>query len=101
MHRFDRKWGKSELIMEGVEEEFRYFQIFRYSFFLTFMGNVINENTAVFINLLYLLHLSLGNWLSLKAGVGSALSGVSSGPLSALVCGVREAVEEGHLLSQA
>lgn len=65
------------------------------------LGNVINENTSVFINLLYLLHLSLGNWLSLKAGVGSALSGVSSGPLSALVCGVREAVEEGHLLSQA
>lgn len=50
---------------------------------------------------LYPLHLSLGDGLSLKPGVGPALAGVSSGPLGALArCGLSEAVEEGHLLCQ-
>lgn len=49
----------------------------------------------------YLLHLSLGDGLSLKPRAGPAKAGVSPRPLRRLVCGVREAVEEGHLLSQA
>ncbi len=50
-------------------------------------------------SLLYLLHLSLGNGLSLKPGVGPALAGVSSPSLGGLARSLSEAVEEGHLLS--
>ena len=52
------------------------------------------------MNAAYLLHLSLGDGLSLKAGVGPALAGVSSGPLGRLARRVSEAGEERHLLSQ-
>ena len=48
---------------------------------------------------MYLLHLPLGDGLSLKAGVGPALAGVPSG-LRALCCLMSEAIEEGHLLCQ-
>lgn len=50
---------------------------------------------------MYLRHLSLGNRLSLKASVGPALAAVCSPPLGGFACSMREAVEEGHFLTQA
>lgn len=47
---------------------------------------------------LYLVHLSLGDGLGLKASVSSALTGVPSGPLGSLVARLGEAVEQGHFL---
>lgn len=50
---------------------------------------------------MYLRHLSLGNRLSLKPSVGPTLAAVSSPSLGGLACSMREAVEKGHLLTQA
>lgn len=52
------------------------------------------------VKLLYLLHLSLGDRLSLKTSISSALAGVPSSPLTSLACRMGEAVEQGHFLRQ-
>lgn len=49
----------------------------------------------------YLLHFSLSDGLGLKTSIGPALAGVPSVPLRGFACRLSEAVEKGHLLSQA